>query len=73
MIYRTVYKKKTILLIELFAIFKDAEGTLKYIACQGPMTNTSVDMWQMVLEQDVVSIVMLCKIIESDKVKKIFI
>lgn len=36
------------------------------------MTNTFEDMWNMVLEQNIVSIVMLCKMIENDKVKYMF-
>ncbi|XP_025406029.1 tyrosine-protein phosphatase non-receptor type 1-like isoform X2 [Sipha flava] len=41
----------------------------EYIACQAPMKNTCTDMWQMVLEQDVVSIVMLCETSETNKAK----
>lgn len=48
---------------------KDSKGVRRYIACQGPMKNTSIDMWQMVLDQNVVSIVMLCQTTENNKVK----
>lgn len=54
--------------------FQDFRGNRKYIACQGPMKNTCIDMWQMILDQDVVSIVMLCQTTEKYKVHyKIFI
>lgn len=48
---------------------KDSKGVRRYIACQGPMKNTCVDMWQMVLDQNIVSIVMLCQTTENNKVK----
>lgn len=52
-----------------YIYFQDSEGVRQYIACQGPTRNTCVDMWQMILDQDVASIVMLCQISEKDKVK----
>ncbi|XP_022183704.1 phosphatidylinositol phosphatase PTPRQ isoform X1 [Myzus persicae] len=51
------------------SFIEDSKGYRQYIACQGPMKNTCVDMWQMVLDQDVASIVMLCQISEKDKIK----
>ncbi|XP_001944639.2 phosphatidylinositol phosphatase PTPRQ isoform X1 [Acyrthosiphon pisum] len=51
------------------SFIEDSKGHRQYIACQGPLKNTCVDMWQMVLDQDVASIVMLCQISEKDKIK----
>lgn len=56
-------------LYKLIAYFQDSNGIRQYIACQGPLKNTCIDMWQMVLDQDVASIVMLCQISEKDKVE----
>jgi hypothetical protein len=41
----------------------------KYIACQGPKDNTLEDFWQMVIERNVKTIVMLTKLIEKNKDK----
>ncbi|XP_060067771.1 receptor-type tyrosine-protein phosphatase eta-like isoform X2 [Ylistrum balloti] len=41
----------------------------EYIACQGPLPNTTVDFWQMVWEQDVPIIVMLTRCNEGDVIK----
>ncbi|KAL4108189.1 hypothetical protein QTP88_018430 [Uroleucon formosanum] len=51
------------------SFIEDFKGNRQYIACQGPLKNTFVDMWQMVLDQDVASIVMLCQISEKNKIK----
>ncbi|VVC45169.1 Fibronectin type III,Protein-tyrosine phosphatase-like,PTP type protein phosphatase,Tyrosine [Cinara cedri] len=51
------------------SFIEDSKGIRKYIACQGPTANTCIDMWQMILDQDVASIVMLCQTIEKDKIK----
>lgn len=48
---------------------QDSKGVQQYIACQGPMRNTCTDMWQMILDQDVASIVMLCQTTENNKVQ----
>ncbi|XP_062567904.1 receptor-type tyrosine-protein phosphatase kappa-like [Saccostrea cucullata] len=44
-------------------------GIREYIACQGPMPNTIVDLWRMVWQEHVEYIVMLTNLIEGPKVK----
>ena len=39
-----------------------------FIATQGPMENTQKDFWQMIIENDVKLIIMLCKLKENNRV-----
>ncbi|XP_069157121.1 tyrosine-protein phosphatase non-receptor type 4 isoform X1 [Procambarus clarkii] len=41
----------------------------RYIACQGPLTGTCTDFWQMVWEQQSTLIVMLTTVVEQGRVK----
>ncbi|XP_069124056.1 tyrosine-protein phosphatase non-receptor type 13-like isoform X2 [Argopecten irradians] len=50
-------------------ILNVANTECHYIACQGPLPNTSEDFWQMVWEQTVSVITMLTQDVESRKVK----
>lgn len=50
-------------------ILTDWQGCPKYIATQGPVSNTVNDFWRMVWEQDCRVIVMLTQEIESSRVK----
>lgn len=43
--------------------------SLKYIAAQAPLCTTVMDFWQMVLENDISIIAMLCKCVEMGIVK----
>lgn len=69
MIRNVKYWFRYTILNKLIKYFQDFKGNRQYIACQGPLKNTFVDMWQMVLDQDVASIVMLCQISEKNKVE----
>jgi protein-tyrosine phosphatase len=40
-----------------------------FIATQGPKENTQKHFWQMVIENNVNLIIMLCKLRENDRVK----
>ena len=42
---------------------------MEYIASQGPKDTTTDAFWQMVYEQEVRLIIMLTKLIESEKVR----
>ncbi|KAJ8311229.1 hypothetical protein KUTeg_011219 [Tegillarca granosa] len=50
-------------------IMNVGESECHYIACQGPLPNTTEDFWQMVWEQEVDIIAMLTLDMESRKVK----
>ena len=39
-----------------------------YIATQGPLSETVVDMWRMIWENDCCCIIMLCRTVENDQV-----
>uniref|UniRef100_A0A914W263 protein-tyrosine-phosphatase n=1 Tax=Plectus sambesii TaxID=2011161 RepID=A0A914W263_9BILA len=46
-----------------------AEGTISYIASQGPVPHTVNDFWKMILQHKIEQIVMLCNLIEDERVK----
>ncbi|KAF4072551.1 hypothetical protein AMELA_G00264290 [Ameiurus melas] len=48
---------------------KGVAGSNRYIATQGPLSNTVVDLWRMVWEYDIKVIIMACKEIELGKRK----
>ncbi|KAM9474760.1 tyrosine-protein phosphatase non-receptor type 18 isoform 1-T2 [Clarias gariepinus] len=48
---------------------KGATESRKYIATQGPLSNTVVDFWRMIWEYDIKVIIMACKEIELGKKK----
>ncbi|PIO56858.1 Protein-tyrosine phosphatase, partial [Teladorsagia circumcincta] len=45
------------------------KGRMRFIAAQAPLPTTLEEWWKMVDEQKVVLIVMLCKLVEMNKVK----
>jgi len=47
----------------------DMNQRRKYIACQGPLDNTIIDMWRMVWQTNASVIMMFTNVIESEKVK----
>lgn len=47
---------------------EDESISNRYIASQAPLENTLVDFWQMVDEQNVEDVLMLCKLKENGKV-----
>ncbi|XP_062271314.1 tyrosine-protein phosphatase non-receptor type 18 [Scomber scombrus] len=51
------------------SFIKGATSDRRYIACQGPLSNTVVDFWRMIWQHDVKVIVMACRLIEMGKKK----
>uniref|UniRef100_A0A3P8Y7W8 protein-tyrosine-phosphatase n=1 Tax=Esox lucius TaxID=8010 RepID=A0A3P8Y7W8_ESOLU len=50
------------------SFIKGATKTRKYIATQGPLSNTLVDFWRMIWQYDVKVIIMACREFENGKV-----
>uniref|UniRef100_A0A183IYD6 Tyrosine-protein phosphatase domain-containing protein n=1 Tax=Soboliphyme baturini TaxID=241478 RepID=A0A183IYD6_9BILA len=44
-------------------------GKVAYIATQGPLECTAEDFWRMVIQCDVITVVMLCELLEDSKPK----
>ncbi|XP_019907322.2 tyrosine-protein phosphatase non-receptor type 18 isoform X2 [Esox lucius] len=51
------------------SFIKGATKTRKYIATQGPLSNTLVDFWRMIWQYDVKVIIMACREFENGKKK----
>ena len=49
--------------------YATGRNSLHYIACQGPLPNTTGDFWQMIWEQDVHVITMVTQDTEGGKTK----
>jgi len=47
----------------------DMNQRRKYIACQGPLDNTIIDMWRMVWQTNASVIMMFTNVVESEKIK----
>ncbi|CAG5136793.1 unnamed protein product, partial [Candidula unifasciata] len=48
---------------------KGVNGTVDYIASQGPLSGTVNDFWRMIWEYDVEIVFMACKLVEMKKIK----
>ncbi|KAK0418638.1 hypothetical protein QR680_013682 [Steinernema hermaphroditum] len=46
-----------------------AFATHRFICCQGPMDNTMVDFWRMVVQEEAQVILMLCNVVEAKQKK----
>ncbi|GMR42733.1 hypothetical protein PMAYCL1PPCAC_12928, partial [Pristionchus mayeri] len=53
----------------IHANYVNAPDGMKYIATQGPLKETVCDFWQMVVQEDALIVLQLCKFVEGDDEK----